>query len=168
MPLISPNQYESVVGDRQAYDSSVWQAPVLSLTAQAFLLTISLAGDTAQIARILSSVLSVLVAFASTQLLSKHREAEVRSSLLLERFEEATEGFAAIHTKWQTGRWFVSLSSYKIWRATLVAFGLVSLVSLVLAIACPNSLATQKPLPASSGVSFQTHGEDQLDAGWLP
>lgn len=40
--------YQVVTGRRQAIDTMMWQVPSLSLTAQAFLLTISLGSDSSR------------------------------------------------------------------------------------------------------------------------
>jgi hypothetical protein len=57
------------------------------MTAQAFLLTLSLAADTSASARILSAALSVLISLMVVQLLAKHRRNEFLDSLALEEIE---------------------------------------------------------------------------------
>jgi len=80
-------QYPIVVGRRQSYDQLLWQTPVLSLTAQAFLLTIALGPDSSCNARLMSSSLSLLTALASIMLMIKHRYYEVIASNMLKRMK---------------------------------------------------------------------------------
>ena len=65
----------------------MWQAPFLSLTAQAFLLTIALAKDSEPAARLISAGLACLSALASVQLMAKHRYYERADTEWLKRYE---------------------------------------------------------------------------------
>jgi hypothetical protein len=56
-----------------SYTSLLWQVPALSLTAQAFLLTIALTGGNDNRAKVLASSLSIVIAFASTRLMHDQR-----------------------------------------------------------------------------------------------
>jgi hypothetical protein len=50
--------YQAVVARRLQWDNLVWQVPLLSLTAQAFLFTIALGSGTTMVARCISAGLS--------------------------------------------------------------------------------------------------------------
>ena len=61
--------------------------PVLSLTAQAFLFTISLSQGNDAWARVISSLLSLNIAVISILLMGRHRQAELNDAHWLERVE---------------------------------------------------------------------------------
>jgi hypothetical protein len=79
--------YQVVAARRDSYEAVLWQVPALSLTAQAFLLTIALGGGPSPSARRLASLLSLISALASIQLLAKHRYFEEVDSKLCEKLE---------------------------------------------------------------------------------
>jgi hypothetical protein len=79
--------YAAVAARRTQWDSLLWQVPVLSLTAQAFLFTIALGGGDAW-ARIISSLLSLNIAVISIMLMGRHRQGELNDAHWLERFEK--------------------------------------------------------------------------------
>lgn len=74
---------------RAGLDQMAWQAPALSFTAQAFLLTIAYDGSHSWTARLAAAGLGLAVALAGFQLLSRHRLHETRHSVWLEMFSEA-------------------------------------------------------------------------------
>jgi hypothetical protein len=80
--------YTAVGQRRTANDGMVWQAPIVSLTAQAFLLTIALAPDSASAARYISAGLAFVAAVASFHLMAKHRTFERLDSEWLKRYEK--------------------------------------------------------------------------------
>lgn len=82
--------YEAIANRRLSLDSMMWQVPVLSLTAQAFLLTIALGSETSQFARSVSAGLACVTAVMSLQLMSKHRHHERLDSEMLERLEDTS------------------------------------------------------------------------------
>ena len=136
-------QYQVVASRRQAMDALMWQVPVLSLTAQAFLFSIALGSDSSCLARMLAGSLALFASLASIQLMSKHRLLEVRDSKWLEAFEREN-GLAVIHSRppRQEGcsvwKLFVGLSSYRVWVITLFLFALAAVLILVL----PSSWTT--------------------------
>lgn len=65
--------YELLMLRQLEQNAMVWQTPALALTAEAFLLTIALGGESSRFARLLSSALSVVVAVLAMQLMAKHR-----------------------------------------------------------------------------------------------
>jgi len=121
----------------------LWQVPSLGLTAQAFLLTISLSPGTGALARVASSALAALAALMSMQLMAKHRHHELVDSRLLESIEIRLEFPIAPHahpTERATaaavevvapGGWWTKLSSYRVWMTGLSAFATVSAGTLV-------------------------------------
>ena len=71
---------------RYVTDPMMWQVPVLSLTAQSFLLTIAFGAD-GRAGRALAAGLAAVAALAAVQLLLKHRYNEETASRALERLE---------------------------------------------------------------------------------
>jgi len=132
-------QYQIVAERRQNYDNLLWQTPMVSLTAQAFLLTIALGAETKPLARLLASFLSFLAALASLQLMSKHRHMERLDSDLLEQYEILNRGagFAVIHgperIQAQSPSWLAGHPSNKVWLGLLGAFAVSSMVIMIVA-----------------------------------
>jgi hypothetical protein len=56
-----------------SYTTLLWQVPALSLTAQAFLMTIALGSDSSNLARLIASWLSMIISVASSQLMHDQR-----------------------------------------------------------------------------------------------
>lgn len=128
--LINPSLYAVTASRRQAYDTLLWQTPALSLTAQAFLYRIILGGGTSLKARALASLLAGITAFASFQLMKKHRYYEKDASSLLRKFEQHYEGlgYEQVHVRVRESRdWITNLSSHKVWECLLLVFGVTSL-----------------------------------------
>jgi hypothetical protein len=132
-PELLAAAYQAAEGRRAAVDQMMWQAPGLSLTAQAFLLTVSLQPGTGQVGRALSGILGLAVAIASIQLLLKHRHHETQLSYWLEEVEWAARlprlnsprdrNRVAATSGARTGG-----SSVTWWTWTLGAFGVVDLI----------------------------------------
>lgn len=80
-------QYQVVSARRLQWDNLVWQVPILSLTAQAFLFTTALGPQTAPLPRLTSAVLSLVVTVLSITLMARHRQAEETDARWLEWFE---------------------------------------------------------------------------------
>jgi hypothetical protein len=138
---IELEQYKILANRRQAQDTLIWQTPALSLTAQAFLLTIVFRPDSSAFARCLAACLSLLTALASLQLIIKHRYFEKQDSLSLETFEEAhqNEGYRIIHQRRScSSKWYLRLKSYNVWVFTLWVFVAIALSSGVIAIVRPS------------------------------
>lgn len=137
---------ESAESRRNTTDQMMWQVPVLSLTAQSFLLTIALSSGTSP-GRIISSLLAAVAAIAAIQLLLKHRFVELTYSHVLQRLEEdsglpplhgapaslhtwawpgGTHSWNTIGPRWKivkrSRRWLVNRRSPAIWTATLTIF----------------------------------------------
>lgn len=80
--------YQVVAARRLQWDSLVWQAPALSLTAQAFLLTITLSPDYGVWPRRLAALLALAVTVMTMNLLARHRVSELTDAEFLEGFEK--------------------------------------------------------------------------------
>jgi hypothetical protein len=79
--------YGAMVSRRNQWDNLLWQVPVLSFTAQAFLFTVALGAGQAWWARIIASLLSINIALLSIVLMGRHRQAELNDAHWLQRFE---------------------------------------------------------------------------------
>lgn len=138
-------QYELLLARRLHHDQLVWQVPAISLTAQAFLFTISLAHDSSRLARLLSSFLSVVTAAMSVQLMARHRFAELTMARRLEEFERAhglpTAAFAEVggldRGPWLARR-LAALRAFDVWVWGLASFGGVGALVAVLAVIYPG------------------------------
>lgn len=152
--------WEVIAARRVSYHSAVWQTPALSLTAQAFLLTIALGADTAALSRILAAGVALLAAVVTMQLLVRHRKMELLDWLTLEqlerdlgfdrmigvlpharleqRYHETSQARAAKVlrpiTRWAPG-WFWNGLSLHAWALAQLAFVLVSAAVIVIALA---------------------------------
>lgn len=80
--------YQLVATRRLHWDNLIWQVPVLSLTAQAFLFTIALGADTSRFARVIAASLSLVVTFLSITLMARHRQAALADQKWLEQYDE--------------------------------------------------------------------------------
>src|SRR5690348_4911441 len=80
--------YQSVVARTVQLDSTMWQVPSMSLTGQAFLMTIALAPDSSRAARTMAAILIVVVSALSMQLLARLRRLNVICSNWLAPYED--------------------------------------------------------------------------------
>jgi hypothetical protein len=147
-------RYQVVAARRAQWDNLLWQVPILSLTAQAFLFTISLGPDTTKGARIVSALLSVLMSFLSITLMARHRQAELTDAHWLEEFETRYfQGQETVHgADWQVrrdqidmGQGFFGriplLPGYKTWIVGMLLFLVAASFVLVVTIAKVEILA---------------------------
>jgi hypothetical protein len=65
--------WQTLAARRVSYDTMMWQTPALGMTAQAFLLTLALGGQTTTTGRMVAAVLAAALAAMTMQLLAKHR-----------------------------------------------------------------------------------------------
>lgn len=79
-------QYQLIAARRLQWDNLVWQVPVLSLTAQAFLFVTALGGGD-RWSRVIASLLSLAVSFLSITLMARHRQAELADAHCLAEYE---------------------------------------------------------------------------------
>lgn len=130
---MSDAQYQILATRRQAYDSMMWQTPVIGLTGQAFLFTIALGAGTTSAARLISAFLALTSAISSLQLMAKHRASEVADSKELER-QEISMRLAPIHARRDAAvtsdnkfkAWTIRRSSYTVWMFCLGSFGIAA------------------------------------------
>jgi hypothetical protein len=115
-----------------------WQVPALTITAEAFLLTIVLGADSTRSARLVASALAFVSALVAMQLMLKHRYMERIDTELLSR-EEVRLGLPNVHAHLEqraieAGLSFSRLyllvvrrSSFRIWMGVLVVFAVVAI-----------------------------------------
>lgn len=126
------SQYIVLNERRNSFNTLLWQTPVLSLTAQAFLFTIALGEDVPESGRRTAATLALMVSIASIQLLAKHRFNEVDHAKRLTQIEKE-RGLIKINEKrdviisWNPETWLAKLPSYWIWSTMLFGFGIVAL-----------------------------------------
>ncbi|MFD4672487.1 hypothetical protein ACFWNN_22365 [Lentzea sp. NPDC058450] len=150
-----PEVYAAVAARRTQFDNMLWQVPVLTVTAQAFLFSIALGADTRSTARIIACVLSMLITFLTLHLFTRHRQAEITDSHWLRDYEREHYGDSLAHgSVWRQRRErtrdafgvfavFERMPGFKTWSVGLSLFGAAALVILVLTIFWPQLL--QKP-----------------------
>jgi hypothetical protein len=153
------DQYAIVANRRQQWDVLLWQMPTMALTGEAFLLTISLAGSTSQVGRIVASALAMVVAVAALHSLSAHRLSELADAAWL-REHEQQHGAPEIHgVTWRDRRLAMiadqlhsehitdrlvarmyKFRSIAVWFWTMTLIAATALTVLVIAIADPSLL----------------------------
>lgn len=151
-PVPIPEVYSAVAARRTQFDNLVWQVPALSITAQAFLFTISLGPDTRPVARVIACLLSLVATFLAIQLFTRQRQAEITDAHWLEEYEgrhKLQPGAHGLHwqklreqTSPQAGLFnsLAKLRGYPTWAAGLSMFGIASLAVLVISIGWPQLL----------------------------
>jgi hypothetical protein len=155
-PDVAGEVFAAVEAQRSASDQMMWQVPALSLTAQSFLLTISIGNGASTGGRVLAAALGLIAALATIQLMLKHRLHEEELSRWLERFATEQRWTVVPHRPagrrayayhgakhdWETAagplarlRWKIAdHRSIYVWIWTLAAFALVDLAAFVLAL----------------------------------
>jgi hypothetical protein len=128
-----------------SYTSLLWQVPALSLTAQAFLLTIALTSSNDNQAKVLASSLSIVIAFASTRLMHDQRGHAINHGELAFRVsrelrlaqqlgdlhvEDAKPPRTNAETVWVS--WDHGI--YAVWKAGLYLFFLADVIVLIFVI----------------------------------
>jgi hypothetical protein len=115
---MTEEQYKFLNTLRNSFNHLVWQTPVLSLTAQAFLFRIILSDICPIYNRLIAAGLAMAAALASIHLISKHRFYATQQAIMLNNFENYKNIFPAncksVPTK-KPLRW----SSFIIWRYLL-------------------------------------------------
>lgn len=145
--------YAAVAARRTAFDGLTWQAPVLSLTAQAFLLTIALGAGVSEFSRVIACLLSIMVSLLTVQLLTRHRQAEITDAHLLRDMEATLPPLYQAHGPgWQARRQATPayagpfeplrrLPGYYTWAVGLSGFGVAAAITLVVSIFNPNAFS---------------------------
>lgn len=152
--MIEPQAiYQSVVARRLQWDNLLWQVPILSLTAQAFLFTIALGADTSRVSRTVAAVLSIVVTVLCVTLMARHRQAELADAHWLEEFEKSYPPELRIHgTPFVQRREAVRIKlldklvvplwpGYRTWTWGLIIFGLGSVVVVIMTWMDPSPLS---------------------------
>jgi hypothetical protein len=94
-PQVPPDNADHFVGllsifgaQYASYTTLLWQVPALSLTAQAFLLTIALNHGNGETAKVVASALSMVIALASYLLMHDQRGHAINNGELAKRLSE--------------------------------------------------------------------------------
>ncbi len=157
---VDPAVYEAAAHRRNHHDALLWQAPAMSLTGQAFLFTIALDAASSLAARLIASILSLVVTVCTMTLMARSRQAEMADTDFLVEFEkelgngkhhgplwsakrnakdpferngQALEGRAGLHR----------LSIFWAWFTGLATFGFAALVIILLALCFPDVLSVE-------------------------
>lgn len=125
---IDSSQYQVLNARRDSFNSLLWQTPVLSLTAQAFLFTIILSSATSVLGRALAGFLSVMVALSSLQLLRKHRYLEENHAKILHA-HEVSNGLYEVNKKPDPETIDLKLPSYQVWLWLLSLFAIAAIAA---------------------------------------
>lgn len=128
---LTETQYQALNSRRDSFNNLVWQTPVLSLTAQAFLFTIIYASNALDVARTIIAMLSIVLALASIQLLMKHRFMEGEHAKLLHEYEVLSKQ-REINKKFESDSVLLRYSSYKIWMFALISVLLGAVAAILL------------------------------------
>ena len=134
--------YQAIVARRLQWDSLLWQVPVLSLTAQAFLFTTALSADALGWARVVAALLSLNISVLSILLMARHRQGELTDAHWLARFEQEVldagewgahglafrnaREFEGLEAGW-VGRLLPLRPMFAVWVVGLGLFGLAAL-----------------------------------------
>jgi hypothetical protein len=145
-------RYQALTARRLQWDALLWQVPVLSLTAQAFLFTVALSGGNSRTARGIASALGVIAAVMSLQLMISDRRSEITDAHWIRDLEAHLFGEekvvhggvykerrdrtdASLHFPWQP---FLAVKSSDLWIWGLTLFGLAALATFVLNLIRPS------------------------------
>jgi hypothetical protein len=126
----------------------LWQTPSLAVTAQAFLLTLSLGSDTLRPIRIVVSVLGLVIGIMSMQLMAKHHYFYELDQAELRRIETRLQLPPIAHRSRQIVDhrkevWalpFVKVTSYVVWQSGIFLISLTNAIALVLALSSSHLL----------------------------
>lgn len=147
--------YSAVASRRVAFDQMFWQVPALSFTAQAFLLSTALAGDTSSVARVISSSVSIVISMLSVHLMVRNRQADSTDGAELARMEAAA-GIPAQHGRgWAERRNETAVSNsafltklviraYPLWLWVMAGMAGVGILIIVLSLIAPDLLQTNQ------------------------
>ncbi|MDN4174073.1 hypothetical protein QWY28_14015 [Nocardioides sp. SOB77] len=145
--------YAALAARRTQFDNLLWQVPVLSLTAQAFLFTIALSDGGTKYSRSVACLLSMVTSFLTVQIFTRHRQAEITDAQWLAEFEaSSSDGIDIVHgTTWQARRNrqpadagafepLRYLPGFRTWAWGLSTFGVAAFLTLVITWAAPHWL----------------------------
>jgi hypothetical protein len=140
--------FQTAESRRYTIDQMMWQVPALTLTAQAFLLTIGYGHDSRWVARVVAACVGMATAIAGIQLLLRHRFHEELNSHWLEQLAKAkrwptfhvprrAEAFAykngtpSARKKWSIKNRLSLAHSPPIWITALALFGAANALVIV-------------------------------------
>jgi len=138
--------YAAVAARRTQFDSLVWQVPILSLTAQAFLFTVALSQGNDAWARVISSLLSLNISTISIMLMARHRQAEIHDAAWLETVERDHLHLGALTTHGtafrdqrngtdiradRIGKLIPMQPMFKVWVVGLALFGVAAIAVII-------------------------------------
>jgi hypothetical protein len=125
-----------------SYTTMLWQVPALGLTAQAFLMTIALGSSISDDARIAASALSMIIAWASQNLMHSQRGRAINQAELAKRIsaklflkqyleddfalDDAVPGQTNARDVWE-----VDHRIYAIWKICMLIFVAVDIVVII-------------------------------------
>ncbi|MET1088445.1 MAG: hypothetical protein ABWY04_15215 [Arthrobacter sp.] len=141
--------YEMLTARFLAHDELLWQTPVLALTAQSFLMTISLSPDVGKGAAATAAALGTVLILMSMHLLGRHRFLELIEKYKLKQLEETLhiEPLSTHSWGWNYAEaprlgkafkrreygldspnyyWIFSVPSYRIWQIGLFLFAVAN------------------------------------------
>lgn len=141
---IHTDQYPIIAERHVSHDNLLWQSPVVSLTAQAFLFTLAFDEDKSFLTRAPAAALVVLVAIASIHLMQKHRAYELHAATLLAEYERATPNHRVVHDRLFLKGWR-NYPAHRMWHWLLVAFMFAGIWGCVWAILNAMCIGVNKP-----------------------
>lgn len=133
---------EAVSARHSAHVTIMWQAPGLALAAEALLLTVALGHDSSVTARVVVSLVGVVVAALASQFMATHRHASQRDGRILQELVQRLELVDVMRTADEVkSLWLSRRSSYFSWRIGLGVLLVANLAILAVSIAQPSLLA---------------------------
>ncbi len=135
---IDDAQYGVLNARRDSFNNLLWQTPVLSLTAQAFLFATILSSDVTIGARRLAAALAFITALASVQLLFKHRFMESLHATILAEHERVLGRYEA-NQVFSPATWLTKIKSHVVWAVLLLLFA----VAAGFAFICPAAFSAK-------------------------
>jgi hypothetical protein len=148
--------YTALASRRASFDQMAWQVPIISFTAQAFLLTTALGPDSSSTARYFAAGLSFVVSALSMLLMARHRQADNADAMLLSKLEKHRAHGVPLRlhgNPWRRRRnnapiapntplqAFRHTPVFLVWEAGLFLFALAALAIVILTICVPDLLA---------------------------
>jgi hypothetical protein len=135
---------------REWDDTAIWQAPVLALTAQAFLLTIALGGSESRAARVVASVLALLTALTSLYMMERKRRdidlIEAGINLITKQLHDRQLAFTMEQRAKRVSEGIPNLlpwSAPGVWRWALLIFAAADIAILTVVIVHPSFIGSQ-------------------------
>jgi len=128
--VVNDAAYSALNARRDSFNALLWQTPVTSLVAQAFLFTIILSSSTNPGSRTIAALLALITSVASLHLLAKHRFAEKAHGVELDDIEETTGRFR-VNRRRTSKNPLINIPSYWIWLGVLSLFGIAALIAIL-------------------------------------